>query len=99
MEDGDSAEAFRAFAAGVALQREDPSPLWVQLKNRIEHAILDGTLPENARLPSEQAMCSMFDLSRPVIRNALQALAGEGRVIKQPRKGMFVAPGRPSLPS
>ncbi|ABA78521.1 UTRA domain-containing protein [Rhodobacter sphaeroides] len=97
MEDGDSAEAFRAFAAGVALQREDPSPLWVQLKNRIEHAILDGTLPENARLPSEQAMCSMFDLSRPVIRNALQALAGEGRVIKQPRKGMFVAPRAPEL--
>lgn len=95
--DNDSAENFRALAADVILARDDPAPLWIQLKNVIERGIAEGKLPENSRLPSEQAMCGMFDLSRPVIRNALNALAAEGRVVKQARRGMFVAPRAPDI--
>ncbi len=90
---GDSASAdnFRRIAETIHMRRSDATPLWVQLKNQIEEAITTGKLPENSRLPSEQALCAFFDLSRPVIRSALSALASEGRVIKIPRTGMFVA--------
>ncbi|MCB1883097.1 MAG: GntR family transcriptional regulator [Geminicoccaceae bacterium] len=90
-EDGASAENFRRIARTIRVARDDAVPLWVQLKNQIGEAIRSGALPENARLPSEQALCGIFEISRPVIRGAIAALASEGRVIKVPRKGMFVA--------
>lgn len=37
-------------------------------------------------------MSEIFQLSRPVIRAALNALTSEGKVVKQARRGMFVAP-------
>jgi GntR family transcriptional regulator len=92
--DSASAENFRHIARQIEIRRGDATPLWVQLKNQIEEAIVSGRLPENSRLPSEQALCQFFDLSRPVIRSALSTLASEGRVIKVPRTGMFVARSR-----
>lgn len=97
IEDRHSAASFQTFARTVAIDRDDTSPLWIQLKNAIEEGIVSGALAESSRLPSEQAMCEIFDLSRPVIRAALQGLSAEGRVVKQPRKGMFVAPRAPEV--
>jgi GntR family transcriptional regulator len=92
VENSASAENFRQIAKTIQMDRSDGVPLWVQLKNQIEEAITSGKLPENSRLPSEQALCGIFDISRPVIRSALSALAAEGRIIKVARTGMFVAP-------
>ena len=64
--------------------------MWVQLKNLLAKEIAEGTLAPNARLPSELAMAEMFQLSRPVVRNALSALVSEGLISKQARKGIFV---------
>lgn len=97
IEDQHSAASFLTFAKSIQIDRKDASPLWIQLKNAIEEGIVSGALAESSRLPSEQAMCEIFDLSRPVIRAALQGLSTEGRVIKQPRKGMFVAPRLPRV--
>jgi len=91
IEDTAAAQNFRHIAESIRMRRADARPLWVQLKIQIEEAIISGALPENSRLPSEQALCAIFDISRPVIRAAIGALAAEGRVIKAPRKGMFVA--------
>jgi len=91
VEDHGSAVNFNKFADTIAIDRSGTTPLWVQLKNQFEAAITSGALGKNSRLPSEHALCEMFDVSRPVVRAALHALAAEGRVIKQPRRGMFVA--------
>lgn len=90
--DSNAANKFRIIAKSISLDRRDLEPLWVQLKRQIEDAIVAGALPAESRLPSEQAMCDMFAMSRPVIRAALAALTAEGRVIKQARRGMFIAP-------
>lgn len=97
MEDGDSAAKFRRIARSIHVDRDGSDPLWVQLKNQFEEAITSGALPEDSRIPSEQALCDMFEVSRPVVRAALSALANEGRVIKQARKGMFVARPAPQF--
>jgi len=87
----ESAELFRQIAVNFTFDRNNEIPLWVQLKNLLELKINDGSLDENSRLPSELAMAKLFNLSRPVVRNALSALVSEGLIAKQPRKGIFVA--------
>jgi GntR family transcriptional regulator len=91
--DDKSAEIFRKLAE-TTLERSDATPLWVQLKNRIQDAIVTGQLPPNSQIPSEQTLCEIFEASKPVIRAAFGALAAEGHIIKMPRKGMFVGGGR-----
>lgn len=90
-EDADADDRFRRAIAGLLLDRTAPTPLWVQLKNDLGSAISSGSLPALSRLPSEQAMCALIKVSRPVVRAAISALAGEGLILKMPRKGMFVA--------
>lgn len=94
-DDGDSSttEIFRAMAIDTP-DRAESAPLWIQLKNRIQDAIEAQTLLPQSRMPSEQALCEIFDVSKPVVRAALSALAADGHVIKMPRKGMFVASSR-----
>ena len=93
---GDSAAAdvLRELGARNTLDRDHRAPLWVQLKNQIGDAITKSALAPHARLPSEQTICEIFDVSRPVVRSALSALAADGRLIRMPRKGVFIAPPR-----
>ena len=88
------AEAFHKIGKKVVLNRDNSRPLWVQLRNQIEEAINTGVVAANSQIPSEQALCDLFGISRPVVRAALGALSTDGRVVKLPRKGMFVAPPR-----
>ncbi|TGS16825.1 MULTISPECIES: GntR family transcriptional regulator [unclassified Mesorhizobium] len=93
-EDAEAAEAFRSIGSKVQLNRDEAAPLWVQLRNQVEEAINTGLLAANSRIPSEQALCDFFGVSRPVVRAAIGSLSNEGRIIKMPRKGMFVAAPR-----
>lgn len=88
--DAPASELFQKFAKTAIIDRNSKSPLWVQLKNQLESAIVNEVFPANLRLPSEQAMCKIFSLSRPVVRNALSVLVTEGLVVKHPRRGNFV---------
>lgn len=90
-DDAAAADIFQRIGAGMQSNLDEAIPLWVQLRNRIEEAIASGVLAANSRIPSEQALCDFFGVSRPVVRAALGSLASGGRVIKMPRKGMFVA--------
>ncbi len=77
------------------LDRSASTPLWIQLKNAISEAIrMSGARPDS-RLPSEQALCGLFGVSRPIVRLALDALVSEGLVAKIARQGVFVR--RPHL--
>lgn len=89
--DAETASAFREMAKSAKFDRASDISLWVQLKNVLALKITDGSLRTDARLPSELAMADMFQLSRPVVRNALSALVSEGLIAKKARKGIFVA--------
>lgn len=91
--DGVAADVLQRLAASGRLLRSSDVPLWVQLKNALAEEIGKGLEPD-ARLPSEQSIAEIFDVSRPVVRAALAGLASEGLLEKVPRRGIFVAQPR-----
>ena len=92
-----AARKFRTVVGSSRIDRDSKTPLWVQLKSCLEDAIYSGLLPEGLRLPSESVICAAFGLSRPVVRNALAALSAEGLVVKEARRGMYVAARPPEV--
>ena len=93
-EDSASADLLRDLARKRRLDRASTVPLWVQLKNALSDRVEDGGLKPDERLPSEQTICEIFDVSRPVVRSALAGLAADGLIIRVPRKGIFVSRSR-----
>lgn len=57
-----------------------------QLRNRLE----DGSLGPGDRLPSERELADQMRVSRPVVREAINMLVGQGLLEIRARRGVFV---------
>lgn len=93
--DKPAADHFQRVCGHISLSKTLKVALWRQLAEQFEAVIRNGALEPHSRIPSEEALAEMFGVSRPVIRNAMQALARRGLVVKLHRKGIFV--GSPPL--
>lgn len=60
------------------------------IMRRLEMAMLDGTFPANARLPSERLLAEEYGVSRNTVREAMQRLAARGLVRSRAGSGVFV---------
>lgn len=89
--DKQGAERFERACSHISVSKSLKLPLWRQLAEQLEAVIRDGGLEPNSRMPSEEALAEMFGVSRPVVRNAMQMLAGRGLIVKLHRKGNFVS--------
>lgn len=65
-------------------------PLYTQLKESIKWSILEGIYDEGQQLPTEELLCNLYNVSRPVVRRAYQALMDEGIVERHQGRGTFV---------
>lgn len=65
-----------------------PTPKHVAITNALREQCRD--LPVGARLPSEKELAVRFEVSRMTVRQALDALAADGRVERVPGSGTFV---------
>ncbi|HZG28794.1 GntR family transcriptional regulator [Ensifer adhaerens] len=90
-EDSRNAELLAEISAAGLIDRASSTPLWVQLKNALADRIGRKLFLLDDPLPSEQTMCELFNVSRPVVRAALAGLSDEGLVTKVPRRGIFVS--------
>ena len=61
-----------------------------QLYGQILEQIVSGLLKEGDRLPSENQICRSFEVSRPVVREALMRLQADGLVRSRQGSGTFV---------
>ena len=52
--------------------------------------IIEGIYPEGSLLPSENELCTIHDVTRPTVRQALSRLSGEGYILKHQGKGSIV---------
>jgi DNA-binding GntR family transcriptional regulator len=84
---------------GPALHRSSPVPLWAQVEESIDQAIVDGRLAPGQRLEPEARLCRRFSVSRPTLRQALTRLRRRGLVTGRPGSGTFISPAldRPAL--
>ncbi|WP_339164872.1 GntR family transcriptional regulator [Siminovitchia sp. FSL W7-1587] len=73
------------------LNRNDPIPLYEQLKSIIEDDIKNGKLQYNDQIPSERELCQQFNVSRITVRQAISLAEKEGLVQRLHGVGTFVA--------
>src|SRR2546429_1446268 len=63
-------------------------PGYLQIADAIRHDLRD----EGERISSEHALCALFKVSRPTIRQALEVLVQEGRLYRHAGRGTFATP-------
>lgn len=76
------------------LEADSASPLYRQLMRRLRADIAAGVYPAHSRIPSEQALCEGYGVSRVTVRKALAELTREGLLQRQQGKGTFVSAPR-----
>ncbi len=74
-----------------AIDRNSPIPYYVQVKEALTECIGRGDWQPGDQLPGEPELCRIFDVSRTVIRQALQELMYEGMILRKKGRGTFVA--------
>lgn len=77
----------------VGLDRSGPIPLYFQVEQCLEAAIVDGRLPAGSRLENEIALGERLNLSRPTIRRAIQDLVDKGLLVRRRGVGTQVVHG------
>ncbi|KIX16291.1 GntR family transcriptional regulator [Paracoccus sp. 228] len=89
-DDKAAVDVIRRISKSGNIRRDLDTPMWVQLKNALSEEIGRQTLKPDMRLPAEQTIAELLEISRPVVRAALDALSNQGLIAKVPRKGIFV---------
>jgi GntR family transcriptional regulator len=79
----------------MKINHESPIPYYIQLKEALEARIADGEWKPGDRLPSEQDLCAVYEVSRTVVRQTLLEMENKGLIVKRKGKGSFVA--RPKI--
>ena len=77
--------------AASLIDKRSPIPYYYQLKQYIVKQIETGGWVINKKLPSESQMCAQFDISRTVVRQALDDLQNDGYLVTQKGRGTFVS--------
>jgi DNA-binding GntR family transcriptional regulator len=67
----------------VDIDRSSPVPLYFQVSQVFEKAIMDGQLKPGDRFENELALASRLNLSRPTTRRAIQELVDKGLLVRK----------------
>lgn len=66
------------------------APLYHQLYSVLKDSILDGTIPYDVQMPTEQQLAATFDVSRITAKRAMDELAAEHLIARFRGKGSHV---------
>lgn len=72
------------------LETKLATPLYKQLKERIEEQIANNVFPKSERIPSENELMQLFHVSRITVRKAIAELVSDGVLVKERGKGTYV---------
>lgn len=76
------------------IYKNNQIPLYVQVKEDIIEKINNGTYKEGNKIPAEDELCLLYDISRPTLRQAIKGLVNDGKLIIKRGKGTYVAEPR-----
>ncbi len=65
-------------------------PIYMQIRNYITGRIESGTLKIGDKIPTENELSNLFNVSRMTVRHAINKLAEDGVLVKFVGKGTFV---------
>ncbi|MCP8894814.1 GntR family transcriptional regulator [Shinella daejeonensis] len=74
----------------MSVERNSPIPLYFQLAESLRAAIDSGVYGPGSKLPTESELCEQYDVSRSVVRQALQSLARDNLIETERGRGAFV---------
>lgn len=66
------------------------TPLYLEVKHSITKAIENGLFPRGGKLPSENELSEMLNVSRATVRSALKQLESDGVIFTRRGYGSFV---------
>lgn len=72
---------------------EEGKPLFLQIAERIEDGIVDGSLPEEQKVPSTNELATFYRINPATAAKGVAMLTDKGVLYKQRGIGMFVATG------
>lgn len=78
----------------VEISRKSETPLYVQLAEELEAAMLRGDHKPGDRLPTEQGLAERYGVNRHTAGQAYNHLQGKGLVYRVKGRGTYVRPGR-----
>ncbi len=82
---------MQIVSALKAVLKEGPVPLYYQLEQHLRERIVGGEFEPGASLPTEDAICSQYGVSRITVRRALSALQDDRLIERRRGVGSFVA--------
>ena len=71
----------------------DDSPLFLQIKARVEEQILQGVLKEEDQIPSTTQIVAHYKINHITVAKGINILVDMGIIYKKRGLGMFVAAG------
>lgn len=78
----------------ITLDRSSPVPLYFQVAEQLERAILGGDIAPGERIETEVAMAAGLGVSRPTLRQAIQLLVDKGMLVRRRGVGTQVVHGK-----
>ncbi len=78
-----------------ALDPTSDRAVFRQIADQLREAIDKGRFKEGDKLPSETELVEHYGVSRMTVRNSLSVLQGEGLVVSEHGKGVYVRPRPP----
>ena len=75
---------------GLGIDKDLPTPAYLQLKEQLANAIDSGQLASGSALPSERGLASSLGLSRMTVRRAFEQLVEAGLVEQRQGSGTYV---------
>jgi GntR family transcriptional regulator len=77
----------------IAVNPDDPRPLYVQIVDEVRRGILGGTLGPESPLPSVRELARDLRVNPNTVQQAYRELEREGEIYVRRGQGSFVAPG------
>ncbi len=78
----------------ITLDRENGTPIYLQIVSQIRKQILSGELGSGYRLPPERQLAEQLDVNRTTVLNAYRELKAEGIVGSHVGRGTVVMSGK-----
>ena len=85
-----SFEALLKAKAPGAVSSEIPTPLYFQVYSLLKGLITDGTIPFGQKMPAEEVLAGIFNVSRITAKRSMDELAQEGFIERRRGRGSHV---------